>query len=123
MLVSHLDAGGYIEHTEYHPDTKSDDGSITEGNPWDVCNKLVEQCGEGFGKTLKIQEKMRDLMEEAGFVDIVERKYKWPIGPWGATPKLKDIGRWNMAHWMEGMEGWTLALLTRILGVRQPNIP
>ena len=122
LRSSHLGAGGYIEHTEYHPDTKSDDGSITEGSPWDTCNKLVERCDEAFGKTFLIQEKMRDLMEEAGFVDIVETKFKWPIGPWGTTPKLKDIGRWNMAHWLEGMEGWTLALLTRILGVSQPKI-
>lgn len=103
------------------PKTKSDDGSITEGNPWDRCNKLVDQCSDRYGKTMKIQEKMRDLMEEAGFVDIVETKFKWPVGLWGATPKMKDVGRWNMAHWMEGLEGWTLALLTRIMGVSQSN--
>jgi hypothetical protein len=73
-----------------------------------------------FGKTFKIQEQMRDLVEEAGFVDIVEKKFKWPIGPWGADPKLKEIGRWNVIHWIEGMEGWSLALLTRHLGVSRP---
>lgn len=88
-----------------------------------MCNTLVDECSERYGKTLTIQEKIKDLMEEAGFVDIVETKIKWPIGPWGATPKLKDIGRWNMTHWIEGLEGWSLALLTRVLGVSRPSIP
>ena len=123
LLGSHLGAGGYIEHTEYGVIIKSDDGSIVEGDPWDRCNKLVIQCSEAFGKTLRIQENMRDLMEEAGFVDIVETKFKWPIGPWGATPKLKDVGRWNQTHWVEGLEGWTLAILTRVMGVSRPSIP
>lgn len=122
ILRSHLGAGGYIEHAEYAAITKSEDGSTTKGDAWERCNQLVNQCGESFGKTLRIQEKMRDLMEEAGFVDIVETKFRWHIGAWGATPKIKDIGRWNLAHWIEGLEGWTLALMTRVLGVSGPSI-
>lgn len=31
-------------------------------------------------------------MEEAGFVDVVEVIYKWPIGRWPANKKMKEIG-------------------------------
>lgn len=60
---------------------------------------------------------MADLIRSAGFVDVVERVYKWPIGPWSADPKLKELGRWNLLNWEEGMEGWLLAVYTRVLGV------
>ncbi|KAJ9621960.1 hypothetical protein H2203_006841 [Taxawa tesnikishii (nom. ined.)] len=59
---------------------------------------------------------MADLIRSAGFVDVVERVYKWPIGPWSADPKLKELGRWNLLNWEEGMEGWLLAVYTRVLG-------
>ena len=84
---------------------------------WDECGRLAVESGVQFGKTMQIQETMKDLIAEAGFVDVVEKKYKWPIGAWSNDQKLKDIGRWNMHHWKEGLEGWTMALLTRVMGV------
>lgn len=96
---------------------KSDDGSIDADSMWDEFGKLVIECGVRFGKTMQIQEKMKNLIEEAGFVDVVEKTYKWPIGAWSNDPKLKDIGRWNLHLWKEGLEGWTMALLTRVMGV------
>lgn len=60
---------------------------------------------------------MAGLMREAGFVDVVEKRFKWPIGPWSSDPKLKEIGRWNLLNWEEGMEGWVMAAYTRVLGV------
>lgn len=114
---SHLSPGGYIEQAELSPVPKSDDGSIGEDGMWDEWGKLAVESGVRFGKTMQIQEMMKDLIEEAGFVDVVEKKYKWPIGAWSNDQKLKDIGRWNMHHWKEGLEGWTMALLTRVMGV------
>lgn len=31
-------------------------------------------------------------MEEAGFVDIVEYIYKWPMNKWPANKKIKELG-------------------------------
>lgn len=59
---------------------------------------------------------MASLIQEAGFVDVVEKKFKWPVGPWSSDPKLKELGRWNLLNWEEGMEGWAMALYTRQLG-------
>ena len=60
---------------------------------------------------------MAGLISEAGFVDVVEKRFKWPIGPWSSDAKLKEIGRWNLLNWEEGMEGWCMAPYTRVLGV------
>ena len=62
---------------------------------------------------------IRNMIEEAGFVNIVERRYKWPLGEWPVDQKLKDIGRWNLQHWLEGLDAWTLRLLTQYCGVSQ----
>lgn len=96
---------------------KSDDGSLQPGDMWDEFANLAIECGERFGKTFLIQERMKDLITQAGFEDVVEFTYKWPIGPWSTDQKLKDLGNWNMHHWNEGLEGWNIALLTRLMGV------
>lgn len=51
-----------------------------------------------------------------GFVDIVEKRVVWPLGRWPTDPRLKEIGRWNVRNWEEGVEGWILAGFTRCLG-------
>lgn len=70
---------------------------------------------------MMIQPQMKNLITAAGFVDVVEYKFKWPLGPWSNDPRLKDIGRWNMHSWEIGLEGWTMALLTRCKGVSASN--
>jgi hypothetical protein len=60
---------------------------------------------------------MAGHIADAGFVDVVERRFKWPIGPWSSDSRLKEIGRWNLLNWEEGMEGWVIAPYTRVLGV------
>lgn len=75
------------------------------------------EAGDKFGKDLRIHEQIKWCLEDAGFENVVEQVYRWPIGPWIKDPLMKEIGMWNRAHWQEGIEGWSLALLTRVLGV------
>ena len=59
-------------------------------------------------------------MTEAGFEEIRELRFKWPIGGWPKDKKMKEIGRYNAASWDQGMEGWVLYLFTEHLGVCFP---
>ena len=96
----------------------SDDGTVTEDSTFAQWGRISLEAGDKFGKSLRIHEQMKGYFEEAGFEDIVEKVYKWPIGPWSSDPHLKHIGLWNLLHWVEGIEGWSLALLTRVMGVK-----
>ena len=59
---------------------------------------------------------MDGWMRNAGFQDVVERRYQWPLGPWPKDKKLKELGIWARAHADAGLEDWCLALLTRVFG-------
>ena len=96
----------------------SDDGTITEGSIFDQWGKVSLEAGDKFGKDLRIHEQIKGYLEQGGFEDVVETVFKWPIGPWSSDKHLKQLGLWNLLHWQEGIEGWSLALLTRVLGVR-----
>ena len=114
----HLRPGGYIEQVEWSVHNRSSDGTLSPNSVLARWSQYAVRTGTMTGKTFEIAENMADLMREAGFVDVVEKRFKWPIGPWSSDPKLKDIGRWNLLNWEEGMEGWVMAAYTRVLGVR-----
>ncbi|KAK4934069.1 hypothetical protein LTR28_010930, partial [Elasticomyces elasticus] len=113
---SHLRAGGYLEQVEWSVRNRSDDGSLLAGSALDRWSNFAIEAGVRMGKSFSIAEDMPALIARAGFVDVAVKKYKWPVGPWSSDAKLKELGRWNLRNWEEGMEGWALALYTRVLG-------
>ena len=114
--------GGYIEHSEPIPELKTEDGSISPSDVMHRVTDLATEASQKFGKNIMIAPLIKNMIKEAGFVDVVEKRYKWPIGEWPVDRKLKDIGRWNMKLWFEGLETYTLRLLTQYCGVSQNSV-
>jgi hypothetical protein len=71
-----------------------------------------------MGRTFRINQghTMRDLMEKAGFVDIVEKKVKVPLHGWPKNPKLRQAGFLGQAALDQSLDGFGLLILTQILG-------
>ena len=97
----------------------SDDGTVTEEHPLPEWSRLSIGAGKKMGKTFENAQFTKENMVKAGFVDVVEKKFKMPIGPWSSDPKMKELGRWNLLFFEQGIEGMALFLLTQILGVSQ----
>ena len=51
-------------------------------------------------------------------MDIVERRFKWPINGWPSDPKLKRIGELNLIRVIENVEAFAMRLLTGTANVR-----
>lgn len=58
---------------------------------------------------------LKQLMIEAGFEDVTMHVYKWPTNGWPMDPRYREIGLWNHENTMMGLEGYTMAPLTRAL--------
>jgi hypothetical protein len=117
----HLKPGGYIEQLEWSVHIRNQDGSLSPDATLARWSTVAVQVGTLTGRTFEIAENMAGLIREAGFVDMVEKRSRWPIGPWSSDPRLKEIGRWNLLNWEEGMEGWVMAAYTQVPGVRIPQ--
>lgn len=80
-------------------------------------------------------------LKDAGFKDVVAERRVWPVGPWPADRLLvtssrrllhhpcttdpasqKEIGSWNYLQINEGLEAFTYALFTRVLGYSQREV-
>ena len=112
-----IEPGGWFEQAEVSVVPISDDGSVTLDHIFTKWGKNSLKAAELFGKPLTIWKDAKELLGKAGFEEVTEKVYKLPIGGWSSDPKLKDIGMWNQLYWEYGVEAWSMALMTRVLGV------
>jgi SAM-dependent methyltransferase len=115
-VLSHLKPGGWFEQAEISVVPRSEDGSL-KGTSLETWGPLALEGGEKFGKSFRIADETKDLMQAAGFINVTYRTFKWPIGPWPKDLKLKEIGAYNRLGWEDGMCGWAMFLFTKYLGV------
>jgi hypothetical protein len=93
-----------------------DDGTLTtDSDLWTWCLWLM-QAMEAFGRPLTAAQKWKELMEAAGFEDVVERAYKWPTNGWARDSHYKTLGQWVLYNMEQVMEPAILAPMTRSLG-------
>ena len=69
---------------------------------------------EATGNSVSITDFMRKGIDDAGFVDIHEHQFKFPLGVWPKNPVYKEAGECNRIHLKEGLEGWVLYALSQI---------
>ncbi|KAJ5581715.1 hypothetical protein N7535_000335 [Penicillium sp. DV-2018c] len=116
---SNLRPGGWLEQLEASPYIECDDDSLPPDNILRTWGPALSDCGKRAGRPLETIDMMQDAFRKAGFVDIHEKEYKWPIGPWARDQKYKEAGTVNFQHWMSGMEGWAMWLLCKF-GAPEP---
>ncbi|KAF2000018.1 S-adenosyl-L-methionine-dependent methyltransferase [Amniculicola lignicola CBS 123094] len=115
-VFDHLIPGGWLHQLEMSIQFKSDDGTLLPDHILSQWSDTFHLAGEKFGKSFKAVNELGSWIKDAGFVDVVEKWYKVPVGGWSSDPHMKELGRWNLLHCNQGAEGWGLYLLTHIMG-------
>lgn len=77
---------------------------------------LVTQAAQILQRPLDKVKDYKDILTGRGFSNVREDIYKWPSNTWPRDPKFKEIGMWTLANIDAGVEGISMALLTRGLG-------
>lgn len=105
-----LKPGGYIEVVEHSVQPRSDDGTVGPDHFYNLWGQTVVESGTRFGKSFTIWEESAWRLEQAGFVDVVEKTYKWPMNgylclcldilgillipySWSTDPKMHELVR------------------------------
>ncbi|KAL8776423.1 MAG: hypothetical protein Q9213_008279 [Squamulea squamosa] len=113
----HLKPGGYVEALERGVKPVSDDGTVGPDHFWTTWGNTVLAVGETWGKGFNAWEILKERMEGAGFVDVIQVPMKWPIGPWMQDEHMKELGMWNALRLDTGLEGYVMRLFTMAGGV------
>ncbi|CAI4220169.1 unnamed protein product [Parascedosporium putredinis] len=118
----HTAPGGYVELMDAIYPVESDDGTLTEDSAVYRWNKLLTEAAAKANRRLDEGRNHRQNLIDAGFQNVTETRYKWPINTWPKDPKFKDLGAWTLENFLQGVQGFTLALFTRVLGWTQEEI-
>ncbi|KAK2744822.1 hypothetical protein FQN57_004146 [Myotisia sp. PD_48] len=115
-VFKNLKPEGWAEFYDFDLIYKSDDGSLTKDHELYINSAQTCAAAEKLGQPSCPGPQLKGWAVDAGFTNVEEFVFKIPIGPWAKDPKLKEIGAWNQIQSLEGNEGWSMALLTRVMG-------
>ncbi|KAK2786934.1 hypothetical protein FQN53_005880 [Emmonsiellopsis sp. PD_33] len=117
-----LKPGGWTECYDADYNIVSDDGSLKEDSPLARNIRDTLNAAESVGRTASPGLGLKGWFQDAGYVNITERKFIIPHNNWPKDRRLKELGAWNLLQSEEGMEAWSMALLTREGGQTQEQV-
>jgi len=74
------------------------------------------------GKDITHAPRYRSYMEAAGFVDVVEEHFQWPINTWPKGKYYKTIGALFNQDMQEGLSGIAMAICSRIYKMSKEDV-
>ncbi|RPA81281.1 S-adenosyl-L-methionine-dependent methyltransferase [Ascobolus immersus RN42] len=111
-----LQPGGFLElHETDIVNTYSEDNSI-KGSAIEKYSLSLKIAGIKAGRPMHITSELSSYLEEAGFINIVVRKTRAPIGTWPKDEFHKQLGEQLREMALSGLEAYGLATFTRVLG-------
>lgn len=110
-----LNPGGWAEFQDYYAEFQCIDGSLA-GTALEKWNRLFLDAVERVGRSGRSAARFKSQMIQAGFVDVVERKFALPGNPWAKGEREKAVGLMQMTNILDGIHGMTINIFTKALG-------
>jgi hypothetical protein len=70
---------------------------------------------EVMGRSMVAAKDHKSRLETAGFVDVREMVFKWPLNTWPRDKRYKELGLWSSENTLDALEAIAMAPLTRAL--------
>jgi hypothetical protein len=92
-----------------------DDNTLDPDSELARMGTLCIEASNKAGREINDAPKYKSYLEKAGFVDVVEKQFKWPLNQWPRDKHFKEVGIWSFENLNRGVEGLLMALFTRYL--------
>ena len=66
--------------------------------------------------------KYKEYLEEAGFEDVVEKRYAWPLGTWAKGKRMKMLGELYREDLLLMLDSFSMTVMTRGLGMEGEEV-
>ncbi|KAL8357282.1 hypothetical protein RB598_002225 [Gaeumannomyces tritici] len=115
QVFENLSPGGWIELLDPVSPIYCDDGTLPKDSAIYRWSNLLAEAAAKLGSRLDSGLTYKDQLLDAGFTNVVQTTYKWPINAWPKDPKHKELGAWSYENTMQALQAISLALFTRAL--------
>ena len=106
--------GGWVKFQDWDCMIESHDGTIQEDSSLWIWHKTVlgriEATNTGRPGPL-----LEGWIRDAGFVNVVVRKFAIPHNIWPKDERLQRVGALNLFQWEQGIEGISIGCLSRAI--------
>ncbi|KDN66160.1 putative methyltransferase [Colletotrichum sublineola] len=118
QAFAHTRPNGWVEIKDIDTELRSQSKELTDDHVFRRFYTSLITAASRLGKEAEGARSGAIIkgLTQAGFVDIVEKKWKIPIGGWSADPKLKHIGQCTLHFIDQSLEGFGLFLLKEVMG-------
>ncbi|KAM0277646.1 hypothetical protein ACHAQH_005674 [Verticillium albo-atrum] len=116
--------GGWIEHLEMDVKIESDHIDFPETHIFNRWADLVYEAGNKIGRSFGLAQghTMKENLEQAGFIDVAEKKVKVPLHSWPKDPQMSEAGKYFQTAFDESLEGFGTFLFTQVLGLGREEV-
>ncbi|KAE9373887.1 S-adenosyl-L-methionine-dependent methyltransferase [Stipitochalara longipes BDJ] len=114
--------GGWMESLDIMMPPFCDDGTMPADWPFKEWSETMEDAAKNANRPLRIANRLKRWYIEVGFVDVQERVVKLPINAWPRDPRLKLLGKYWAENMLAGLQGFSLALFSRVFGWSKTEI-
>lgn len=119
--LENLEPGGWAEFQDYYVKLQCMDDSLA-GTALERWNDCVLEGVRRMGKNGLAAARFKAQMLDAGFVDVVERKFALPGNPWAKGEDQKMLGMMQMENILDGLHGFSIGLFTKMLGMAAEEV-
>ncbi|RDW57667.1 hypothetical protein BP5796_12468 [Coleophoma crateriformis] len=115
QAYDNLNPGGRIELFDIVHPIITDDNSWPENSALLKWTTLATEAMIKFGRPINSTLKYKEMLLEAGFEDVKQTEYKWPINRWPKDMKAKELGMWTHENVTTGLFGLSAFVFTNLV--------
>ncbi|KAH9211064.1 TAM domain methyltransferase, partial [Leptodontidium sp. 2 PMI_412] len=111
-----LKPGGYVELSELGVTLEATNQNYPL--PFQIFRwfDLYDEAIKKMWFNFRVAHAFKNMLTDAGFVDVVETKLAVPWGTWPKDRRRKAIDLWHLEQLKQGLQGIAAGLFTRSLG-------
>lgn len=100
----------------------SADGTLKPDSPLMEWSLMQLDSTRKMGIAIDSARHYQAQLLDAGYVDVQVIPHARPMNTWPRDKKHKEIGIWQYENFMTGLEGFTMAACTRLLGWSEAQV-
>lgn len=121
-MQRNLHPNGHAEFQDFNLLYYSEDGSLTPSHALHQWISTLCAAASSLNRDPNPGSQLQGWVRDAGFVNVVHKRYRVPIGPWARDATLKEVGGWNLRQVLNGLEGLSMRLYTGVLGWGEEDV-
>ena len=118
QAYTHLAPGGWVEFQDFTMKFYSTqaDSTFRPGCSLDQWTSSIIEGIKILGMEPEPGPKLEGWVREQGFVNVVHQILPIPVGMWAKDKRLKEVGAFDLAQFLDGLEAISLRIFTSVLG-------